>query len=152
MRALLGGPWASHSRAAALAAIIVAALVDVAALVVLLAAGGGSPDDPTPPAAAPFPADVARTVVQAVADGDCSDLDPALAEDADLPFTVTACVAGDPATVDLADVEVLGTTADGADVAAVTVAVTADGQAAEIVLDLRRDDGRWQVTGIRAAG
>ena len=152
MRALLGGPWASRPRSAALAGLAGAALVDLVVLVALLATDDPArPPAPDPPvAAAPSPADVARTVVQAVADGDCTDLDDVVAADADLPAAVTACLEGESSTLDLADVEVRDTAADGDDVAAVTVGVTADGQPAEIVLDLVRADDRWQVTAVRA--
>lgn len=142
MSSLLRGPWIiSRLRAALLVLVGAAAVLDLVTFVALVTDG----DD------RPGPDVVALEVIRAVADDDCGDLDDLLADDADLPGSVTRCLAGGTSTADLSDVRVVATTTDG-DSAAVTIGVAADGLDSQVVVDLRRDDdGAWLVTGIRPA-
>lgn len=139
---VLAGPWVvGRVRAVLLAVVAAAAVADLSAYAVL---AGGSASEATPP---PGPDQVARTVLQAVADDDCSGIGELVADDADLPYTVTACLDGADGGAPIGDVRVLGVETDGA-AAAVTLAVSADGQEAEVVVDLARAGDRWRVTGL----
>ncbi len=148
MRHLVGGPWViGRLRAALLAAVALAALADLTTYVVLVADDGS----PTSPAAPPGPADVALRVVQAVADDDCGGLDDLIADDADLPPSVTSCLDGVPSPTELSGVRVAGAEVDGRD-ATVRVEVSADEQEVGVVVDLQRSGQRWRVTAVRPAG
>lgn len=139
---LVRGPCViGRLRAVLLAGVALAALADL----VTFAAVVGEAD------ARPGPEAVAQRVIRAVADDDCAGLDEVLAPDADLPASVTRCLAGATSPTALDDVRVVGGETDG-DAASVTVGVAADGQDAAVVVDLRRDDaGAWLVTGVRPA-
>lgn len=158
MTRLLRGPWEiGRWRAALLLAIAVAAVADLVTFAAVVSVGadasgaGAARPDPLP-----GPDAVAVTVIQAVADDDCDAIGVLLADDAQLPTSVTRCLAGAEGTVELTDVRVEGTTTDG-DLSEVTVGVAADGQDAAVVVVLRREDegadvdGRWVVTRVRPA-
>lgn len=145
MRHLVGvvaGPWViGRVRAVLLVVVAAAALADLTAYAVLVG------DDASEAAAPPGPDEVALTVLRAVADDDCAGIGDLVADDADLPFTVTACLDGADGGAPIGGVRVLGAETDGSS-AAVTVALTAGAQEAEFVVDLARDGDRWQVTGL----
>ncbi|MCW2813485.1 MAG: hypothetical protein JWN84_940 [Nocardioides sp.] len=146
MRYLVGGPWViGRLRAALLAGVALAALADLTTYAVLV----GDEDAAATPSP-PGPADVALSLVQAVADDDCGGLDDVLADDAALPPSVTSCLDGVPSPVELSDVRVAGAEVDGRD-ATVRVEVSADDREVVVVVDLERSGERWRVTGVRPA-
>jgi hypothetical protein len=127
-----------------LVALALAALTDLGTYAGL-AGGTAAPDEAARP---DTPAAVAVAVVQAVADGECGDVPDLVTDDAELPFTVQACLDGTPAATSLDDVREVGTDADD-DAATVTVGVSADGIDAEVTVELRRIGDRWLVSAIR---
>lgn len=138
MRDLVAAGRIGPIRAVLLVVVALAAVLDLVTFVSLVAR-----DDP------PGPAEVARTVVQAVADDDCSDIGDLL-DDSDLPPVLTSCLQGVASPVEVDDVTVVATEVTD-DTAAVTVGTRVDGTAAEVVVELRRTDGDWLVTTIRPA-
>lgn len=136
MRDLGGAARIGRTRAVLLVIVALAAVIDLVTFGTLVA-GEDSPG----------PDEVARTVVQAVADDDCSDIGDLL-DDSDLPPVITSCIRGVPGPVDISDVSVSEAMIDK-DTAQVTVGVDASGQPAEVVVELRRRDGHWLVTTIR---
>jgi hypothetical protein len=147
MGQLVGGPWVvGRVRALLLLGVAVAAVVDLLTFGVLVVPG----DTAAGPAQAPGPDEVARAVVQAVADDDCADLDALLADAAVLPSPVTDCLAGTASPVAITGVSVEDTRT-GAASSTVTVGLDVAGQPAQVLVDLRRDDGAWRVTAIRPA-
>lgn len=141
MRDLVAAGWIGPIRAVLLVVVALAAVLDLVTFVALVAR-----DDSPGPAG---PAEVARTVVQAVADDDCSDIDDLL-DDSDLPPVLTSCLQGVPSPVEVTDVTVVDTVVED-DAATVTVAVQADGADAQVAVVLRRTDGDWLVTTIGPA-
>lgn len=138
MRDLVAAGWIGPIRAVLLGAVALAAVLDLVTFVALVARD----DAPGPDG----PDEVARTVVQAVADDDCSDVADLL-DDSDLPPVLTSCLQGVPSPVQVDDVTVVGTEVTD-DTAAVTVGARVDGAAARVVVELRRTGGDWLVTTI----
>lgn len=143
--------WFGQRRAIALASLAALLVVTTGAL---LLGGGDEGDEPAPApdspssAAPPGPDVVARTVIQAVADDDCSQVGDLVADDATVPTPLAACLAGRPVGAVFTDVRVLSAAVvdDRADV---TVAVTGNGTPADITVELRREGDGWIVLVVR---
>ncbi len=143
----MGGPWVlGRWRTVLLVAVPLVAVVDLVTFVALVTRDE-SPAAPGPPG----PDQVALVVMQAFADDDCGDLGSLLADDADLPSPMTACLAGEVNPADVTDATVDDTATRGAS-STVTVGVDVDGEATQVVVDLRRVGDRWRVVAIRRPG
>jgi hypothetical protein len=128
--------WIGRTRRLLLVVVALLAALDLVTFVALVA----RPD-------ARGPDQVARAVVQAVADDDCSDIGDLLGG-SDLPPVLVSCLAGAPGPVEISAVKVADTVTDGDD-SEVRVSVEVDGAPAEVVVVLRRTDSDWLVTTIR---
>lgn len=137
MSELLRWAWIGRPRAITLVTLALAAVVDLACFAALVG------DDERP-----GPAEVARRVVQAIADDDCSGVGDLLEAEVQSP-TIASCLAGTPSPVALSDVEVVGDESVNG-TAAVTVSVDADGEPSRVVVVLRLVEGDWLVSGIRS--
>lgn len=146
MRQLVTGPWViGRLRAALLLVVALAAVVDLLTFVVLVTR---DPSSDRVPDQLQGPGEVAGSLLRAVADDRCDELGAMVADDASLPSTVTRCLEGEPSGVVISGIDVVGVTTTD-DTSAATVAVTIDGAATQVVVDLVRVDGTWRVTGIR---
>ncbi|MEO9326122.1 hypothetical protein ABFT23_21705 [Nocardioides sp. C4-1] len=151
--------WFGRWRAVALAGL---AVLLVATTVALLVGGGdddadrdGGPPSSTASSASSAPTTepigpdvVARAVIQAVADDDCSPVRDLVATDAVVPSPLAACLAGRPAGAVFTDIRVLSAAVVD-DTADVTVAVTGNGTPADITVELHREGDGWVVLVVR---
>lgn len=138
MRDLVSAGWIGRTRAVLLVVLGLLAAFDLVTFVALVVHDES-----------PGPDEVARAVVQAVADDDCSDIGD-LVDYADLPPVLTSCIQGVPSPVEISDVDVVDTTVDS-ETAEVTVGVKVAGEPGKVVVELRRTGGNWLVTTVRPA-